>query len=487
MKRLSRPSRIFLSVWLVYLVFVYAKPESISGQMVDLAVSMVDHGDVVLRHTIDYKDVSFSGGHYLCGHFPGAAVPVALMYAVSRPMFVGLEGAARFYPVHFLALLVVSTVIGAGTVVVFDALLGDLGWAGRRRLPWSFVFAFGTMNLNYATSIYKVNQVVLCVLTSFWLFHRAGKQDEWSAVRLFGGGLLLGTAVATHPPYALISAALYLYALLSCGWKRSLLVVMGASVPAFLLGVYLNTAFGSFVASPYSFRLFVPSFVISYPRWQNLLYLLLSPREGLFIFVPVLVLGLWGMRELLENARTRREAVACLLAAFSTVVFFAGYIVGDGKTSVVSAHDASIAIRFLAPVCPFLMVLGAPVAARMKGSVLLAFGAPSVFFSYLGARAGFLPGGSGEQLAYSIKSFFAGTGMTSLFANTLPRWLGVETLSTYVTQPGRQIHTLLFNLDMGRVLSLLTFQALAFVLFLGVVFLVLLAWRRIWREGLPRQ
>lgn len=487
MKRLSRPSQIFLSVWLVYLVFVYVKPESISGQMVDLAVSIVDHGDVVLRHTIDFKDVSFKNGEYLCGHFPGAAIPVALMYAVARPLLTGFEGVGRFYAVHFLALVVVSTVIGAGTVVVFDTLLGDLGWAGRRRLVWSFLFAFGTMNLNYATSLYKVNQVVLCVITSFWLFHRAGRQGEWWAVRLVVGGLLLGVAVVTHPPYILICAALYVYALLSSGWRGSLLVVVGASVPVFLLGIYLNMAFGSFVASPYSFRLFVPSFVVSYPRWQNVLYLLLSPSEGLLIFVPILVLGLWGLRELLENGRARREALACVLAAFSTVVFFAGYIVGDGNTRVVSAHDASLAIRFLAPVCPFLMVLGAPVAARVNRGVLLAFGATSVVFSYLGARAGFLPGGSGEQLVYAIKSFFAGTGMTSLFANDLPRWLGVETLSTYLAQPDGRIHALLFNLAVGRVLSLVTYQALFLVLFLGVVFSISLAWRWIWREGLPSQ
>ncbi len=481
MKSIDTRIKIFLTAWLVYLLFIYVKPESMSAQLLDLAMSIVDTGSVYMRYATDFE-VSLVDGRYVSGQFPGASIAVVPLYFVIKPFMGDVAGASRLVVLNVLSTISLASVAGALVVVVFYSFLRRLDVRERDRLTLTFFLAFGTMVFNYSTSFYKSTLALLYVFAAFFLLFRVRLGERAGRGVFFWTGFLLTAAVATNPASCYISAVIFAYGIYVGGIKKVPAFLAGAVIPLGAFMLYRWTVFGSFFTSTYSHRAGDYPNMMTYPRWQNFIHLFFSLREGFFIYMPVMILSLWGIAEASGKKRFMPEVTVIVLIFLLTGLVFSGYVRKYDPLMVANPHDQSIVIRYMLSLCPFMMIPLAFVVSRVNRYVLYFLGGLGVFFSYLGAQAGVIPYAGGWQPVYAVKVFISGFGMPTLFSDVLPGISGVETLHTYLARPDVHLKEILSEGNRQLLMGLVGRQMVFFVFFVVAAFCLAVIIRGLWKS-----
>ncbi|MEA3490200.1 MAG: hypothetical protein U9R44_07710 [Candidatus Omnitrophota bacterium] len=476
---LSVKVKIFLTVWLVYLLFIYIKPESMSAILVDLAISVIDHGDIYMRYGVNSVDVSTYGGHYMSGHLPGGSALVIPLYFISRPLMGGLADWSRFLAVHILSIVFIASVCGALIAVLFYSFLRRLDVKENDRLLLTFLFAFGTMNFGYSTALYNGIQATLYVFTAFFLLFCSRLGETEGSAPYFWSGFLGGAAVACHLGMAPISLVLFVYGACTGGIKRVPVMLAGAFLPVALLSGYMKIAFGSFFTMPYSYRIRQNPNMMTYPRLRNLVDLFFGLKVAFFVYMPVMLLSLWGVVEAFRRKKFRAEMSVIASVFLFTGLICSSYVRKADPYCVAWPHEAHIVVRYFLPVCPFMMIPVACIIDKVKRPVLYALGGVSVFFAYLGAQAGLLPYGS-WPVVYASKVFVSSFGMPTLFSEVLPRELGVEIFHTYVGRPNVHLKELLLPDNRHLFMGLIGRQLIFFAFFFLIIFCLAVVIRKLW-------
>ncbi|MBD3425615.1 MAG: hypothetical protein GF409_00105 [Candidatus Omnitrophica bacterium] len=473
--------KIFISVWLVYLVFVYTKPESISSNLVDMAMSIVDKGNLFLRYSVNTVDVAIYNGSYVTTHFPGGSVPIVILYFLCRPLMAGLEGYSRFLALNGLSVVFIASVYGALTCVVFYSILDRLDLSAQNKLILTFLLAFGTMLFGYSTAIYKLNQATLYLFLAFFLLFRMRTSGEHKKSHYFWTGFFLMGAVSCHPIVVHISAVLLVYAIFVGGIRRLPYLCAGAVLPLVMILLYLNYGFGSVLANPYAYKVNADPNVLTFPNIINILDLFLGVEEGLFIYTPIMFISIWGLVSGLSKKQYLPEMVIIgfifILSGVAAASFFSRF----STYRDIWPHEEHIAIRYLLPLCPFLMLPIALVIDRAKRVIVYILGGISVFFAYLGAQAGIFPT-RGWQLIYAIKVFISSFGMPTFFSQTLPAITGVDIFHTYVSRPDVRLTDLLAAGNRNLLLVLLCNQMIFFGAFVVVLLIIAVILTRLWKD-----
>src|SRR5262249_12971157 len=136
-------------------------------------------------------------------------------------------------------------------------------------------------------------------------------------------GLLLGYAVITEYPTALIAAAFGVYVLASPqrGWRLGGLVAAGAASPPALGALYNTLAFCrpfsqgyAHLAGPEQFRIGQGRGImgVTFPHLEALWQTTLGPYRGMFLLSPVLLLALPGFVALWRLVAWRAETLLWL-------------------------------------------------------------------------------------------------------------------------------------------------------------------------------
>lgn len=186
------------------------------------------------------------------------------------------------------------------------------------------LFAYGLLLFSHA--------LVAAALFGAWYFLHEERRELLA-------GALIGIAVAAEYTMAIPAAVLIAPLLRE---KRVLKVIAGGAPFAIALAAYHTAAFGSPLANPYAFsklpeyrELATGGFLgIRVPNPLTLLKLLFDPTYGLFVFAPVLALGVMAKRWTL------------LAAPVAILIIYAGYPYWHGGWNV--------GPRYLVPVIPFL-------------------------------------------------------------------------------------------------------------------------------------
>jgi hypothetical protein len=462
---------IFISAWLVYLVFINIKPESMSIGMVDLAMSVVDKGELYLRYSASSRDVSFLGGNYLLGHFPGTALPVAGIYYLARPLISGFVGYDLLVVLHALSIILFAAPCGALIVVVYYSFLRRLGGDEASSLTLAYLTAFGTMIFGYSTSLYKGTPATLFVFSAFYILFREKERPVQRIWPFLAVGVLLGSAVVTDLAVLYACIIVAFYALYIGKGKSAIALMAGSMLPLILLFVYFRSAFGSFFFTPYDFRVNPNPNMITYPRLKNVLWHFFGPVSGFFIYMPIMLLSMWGLVTAFRRKKNISEMVVVLAVMVLGALYFSGYVRKGDPYQPAWPHDAHITVRYLLSMCPFAMIPAIFVFKRCPRILWRCLGGLSVFFAYFSAQAGLMPYGS-WHLIYAFKVFITGFGMPFLFSDTLPRLMGVETLHTYISRPDVRAAELFSGGDLAFVTGLIIRQAAFFCVFIIVAIVV---------------
>lgn len=245
-----------------------------------------------------------------------------------------------------------SVVPAAGLGVVLYRFA--LTWAAS---PWyammvALAYGLATPAFAYANNLYGHTLSAFYLFTAFYLARRA-TDTQHSVLYAGATGFLLGMALLTEYPTALIVAAIGLYALYK--WRSSKLVLVACAAGALLLlllGLYNFVIFQTplpvgYLYSPlYEHEHHIGLLSLTYPKIETLWELTFGLQRGLFLISPYLILALVGLIWFARERAARPEFLVTVLAIVSFFLFNA--------SSAMWLGGFGIGPRYLLPMLPFL-------------------------------------------------------------------------------------------------------------------------------------
>lgn len=427
-------ARIFVTCWLIYLLFLNPKLQSsMAYNILDLAISFGDTGNVALRHAQAYGwgDTAFREGRYFSSQPPGASLAVLPLYLLAKPLLPLADEAQVFRILHVLATALLAAPAAALVVVLVyrtlrvltpDALL-------CRRTAWAY--AFGTTNFVHATAFSKEVLGALLLSAALLLALRVGLEGRSSRAAMLAGGVLAGAGAATIYPLALPGGCLLAYLLARRGRRAAGWFVLGCGLALAPLGVYHRAAFGSPLSLSYLHLAHPTTFAFALPSWRVLGEILAGSTGGFFFYMPLMGLTLTGAVSGWRRVPDARPQIALM-----------GGIVASGfliYASHLTAHAAwneavaSIGLRYLYQLTPAAILPIVWAGPRARDRWLAPLAAVSIGLNYLLAQAGAIPTRT-WTLGYALKVFGTTLGAGLLFADTLPALVGVPTLHAAVVR-----------------------------------------------------
>ena len=236
--------------------------------------------------------------------------------------------------------------------VVFYRLLGRFSDQPSHRIGLTLAYGLATIAFPYSGAFYGHQLAAALAFTAFYLLlslqdHRLGVKE------LMLVGLLLGGAVLTEYPIALIVAILLLYASYRLRDPLRIAWILAGGLPSLALLMSYNYAIFetvlpvSYLYSPYfQEEMHTGLMGLTYPRLDALHGITFSPYRGLFFLSPFLLLALPGFYSFLRERRYRPEAITILVIVLSFFLFNASYAIWWGGWAVGPRH--------LIPVLPFM-------------------------------------------------------------------------------------------------------------------------------------
>lgn len=351
----TRPSTaVFLLLLGVYGYFYQAGGWNQNSRF-DLVRAIVEQGTFSIdRYEANTGDDARRDGHYYCDKAPGASVlclpPYWAMYR--------LAGAPDPVAPGWLAWAVwLSVVVAIGVPSALAAaclarLCKQLGLGPSAATAVALLWGLGTMALPYSTLLYGNQLSASLMLVAFLLFVEVRQGAYPSRSRMVIAGALLGVAVATEYPAALIGVPIALYGLAAAGLRPACFAALGGGVPVALLLAYHAVVFGGPLAFPYDFSVWETPRTgwfmgIGVPDVQALKNILFGEYRGLFHTTPWLLAALPGGIALAR--RHGREAGVCVWSVLAFVWL---------NTSIPPWHGGWAAgPRYLVPMLPFLAIL----------------------------------------------------------------------------------------------------------------------------------
>ncbi|MEJ2148058.1 MAG: hypothetical protein P8Z40_01120 [Chloroflexota bacterium] len=348
----------------------------------DLVLAIVDQGTLCIddyyQNTGDYA--LFEGHHY-SDKAPGTSFLGVPFYYVFKQL-VGLrliegqmsrleanpaladtllEGGTglQVSKVYFAVAL---TFVTFCVVAIPSACLGVLlylwtGYITRNplyRLGVPLTYGLLTNAFPYSNMFFGHQIVATLLFAAFYVLFRIERREISPAWSLLAG-LMLGYAVITEYPTALISAGLCVYAFFAIPNRRWLAgLVLAGLPPGLLLMIYNYAIFRTPLPVGYRYsELYTEQhssgfLSLSYPRLNALWGITFGSYRGLFFISPVLLLAVAG---LVVWGRRRVNRRAWWVCSYAVIIFFL-----FNGSSIMWQGGYSIGPRYLLPMLPFLVV-----------------------------------------------------------------------------------------------------------------------------------
>ena len=468
--------RLFLTAALIYALFVNpVLTNPMTWSAMDAAGALVETGRWQVRHSDLYgdKDVALSGSRKVAGPPPGLAVLLVPVYAAWRTVAGPVDTAERYVAFHVFATLVIAAVASAVATGEVAALAGWLGASRTGRLWAALLFAFGTPAFLFATQLFKENVAALAVIAAFRLAVTA--QVSWHRSL---AGLLAGLAAIVAYPAGLVGLGLAALTAARDGRRALGVFGLGWLPPLAALAIYNAWFFGRPWRFAYSSYLKLPEAVASVgwtlPDATVLLNALVHQRQGLFLYSPFLVLGVVGLGAAWRAGRRLPVAVVVVFTLLLWVVSAAW---------LARFPNWFPGARYLFAAVPFLAAFAAPVLQRVGPRVRWTLAIASLALTYLTVQAGHIA--DQAPLVYAAKTFVSGSGLPVLFKETLPGWLGLETLHTTLGRPEVTGRDLLAMLATPAGWRLALNQVFVIVVAAGAFAAVAAVTHRLWSRPRP--
>jgi hypothetical protein len=297
---------------------------ALTRRMVDNATFSLDPSDPALTNNPEM--VRGPDGTTYAHFNPGIPLLVAPLYIVGKTISPILPRMADLTAADFLV-STTNAFVTAFCVFLVIAIVRELGYSRRAGFLAGAAFGFGSLAWNYATTLFTEPATGACLLLSVLLLIHS-RRREYPLALVFAAGLAAGAAVFMRVSGAVFLPGLALYILLAHRRSGKRLIwllfafAIGCAIFIAAIGWYNLVRFGSvletgYTVGPNEFTGGIADRPQRSAGIQPVLYalyaLLFSPGRGVFLYAPVLVLGLLGLPALAR----RRPMEAGLLVGLS--------------------------------------------------------------------------------------------------------------------------------------------------------------------------
>jgi len=266
---------------------------------------------------------------------PGLALAASPAYALGLGMVfaLGLPFPQSMFLLQFFVCMT-NAVVSAAIVTVLFLLLLQLNLSRCTAWVTAFLVAFTTMLWPYSGYFFSEPLASLLLMLAAWaLFGRAEPSGtEVPARALVVAGLLLGVLVWVRFYHA-IALAGFCPALIAAEKRlRSAAFITGAvGLSLALYLAYNHYLFGGIFrfAYPKTVEAGIDPTAFSTPLWFGVAGLLFSPGKSVFLFVPVVLPALWGLKRLAQ----RSQGLAIVAGSLPVIylLFFAKFVNWEGS------------------------------------------------------------------------------------------------------------------------------------------------------------
>ncbi len=426
--------KIFLTVLLVYAFFISDYGGNwMADSMLSGTLALVNNHTFVADSYIKQGceiigcDYAFYEGHFYSGFAPGMsliAVPVIFLF---KPLFMLLPDSFAGYTSNYLSLVLanilatvfISSVFGALLVVLLYRFSWYFTKNSKIRLLTAFSFAFGTLFFVYST---EYASRVIATFFSFYAFYLLFKNKHLGIKNssLFFSGLFCGLAVFIEYTQAIVVFFLGVYLLAFLRNKKILYFFGGMIIFLGLLASYHYLIFGTpFTTSYYhliqedNIKYFGSGLEYTIfstfhgPKLESLWGLSFSLEKGAFIYMPILLLSIFGISLVLKNQK-HKYYIETLLSLF----IFLAFLLYNSSLYFWTAN-CGFGPRLMMASFPFLMLPLIFAYEKVKFKIATIFAGLSIFIN-------FLPNLYGTTVLWQS---FIGTGCNStnaIFREYLP-------------------------------------------------------------------
>src|SRR5581483_3540613 len=355
--------KLFLSIWLVYALYVAPAGGVLPNRYQDLTFSIVNEGsfsiDTYHENTIDK---AYYNGHYYTVALPGPAFIAIPAYLAFKPLYAilpekvkqlagGMQSLKKdaladssfygrvdnvefFLAQMFITLMTQATLSALGSVFLFKTLT-LIGFDARRSVIVAFTYAFGTMVFFFSTVFFEQVLTATLLIGALYFLLRVlndATMARRGAYYVLLGGVLAGTALTIEYASILAGAVFGVLLLFRKQWRALVWYALGFSIPVLGLMAYNTMLFGAPFTTAY--RYIDPAqqknhaegfFGITYPHVERMWGLLLSVDRGLFVFVPLTLIGLFGLARAVLQNQQHRVAWSSLAIISLYLTFYASY------------------------------------------------------------------------------------------------------------------------------------------------------------------
>ena len=415
--------RLFLTVWLVYVVHFTSNVV----RETYLAVSLGEHGSVRVDEYFGLHPdlIELPGRGAYIDNNPGASILGAVPYAVAnpflqqlyrwRPQLVAPKPAATYndprpnrtafmnaarargldVKLGLAALITQAGLmapLGAAATVLLYVFLVYRGVAQGRALAWSLLYAFATPMFFRAAFINQNAIIAHLVLAAYVLLVGLRPRPPGAIPfrALVGVGALLGYAVVcdySGVPLLFVFGVWALWAGATRGGLTGVLrnaaaVALGGVVPLALLLGYQYAAFGNPIwpaqrympPTPYSVRGWLG---FTLPTRELLLGNLFDPRYGLFAFCPMLIAAFAEpfLRRGSDRAEPGRSELVAIMGGFVALYLFS-------SANQYANLQWNTGVRYMVPAIPLLFLAAVPVLTRLSRAISIPLIAASCLISW---------------------------------------------------------------------------------------------------------
>ncbi len=356
----STTRRTILLIFCILLIaYAYVLPRRVDRMQfarLSLVRALTERGTVQIDAYVSKTDnYAIYNGHAYSEKPPGPALMGLMVYAGALPLLevpavntwlewlagepradvtsrqqdhaLRVERIRRFMAQYLLTLVVIAVPAAAAGALLYR-FLEIFRVSHGLRLLLVMAYGLGTPAATYAGNFYSHQLVASLCLGAFvllvWL-----AQGQGGAARALLAGLLMGYAVISEYPAALIVAVLGIYAWQKLPWSLLRAVLIGGMLPVALLVVYNLVAFGTPLPVSYAYSVLHRSeyqtgfMSITYPQLEALWGLTFSPFRGLFVRAPWLLPALPGYLLWWRRGELRAELLVAVGVSAGMLLLYA--------------------------------------------------------------------------------------------------------------------------------------------------------------------
>ena len=298
-------------------------------------------------HTVD--DFQYNG-HYYSALAPGTAI-LSLPFVVVGFL---LEGGFTVYGnVMVLSELFVAITNAVATYLVYK--MGTLYFKPRTSVFLAFAYAFSTISWPFATYYFQSDVSALFDLLAAFIAIKISRSEKSGFKSAFLCGLAIAAAITVDYVNAILVPVILGFLIYTKrnqrAFPRVTLAFLSASIlGAVFIGLYNLSSFGRVFVS--SEQLYLSSSTLlgqfGFPMYLGVILNLVTPLRGLFLFSPLLVLGVAGMQRMLGSSTYDKEALLMLSIFLGILLPYSSWY---GPTG-----GAAFGPRFIIPAIPFLLL-----------------------------------------------------------------------------------------------------------------------------------